>query len=198
MKKIITLVIFILFVATSNVQAGEPLKTLKTEIDQVINILSDPAFKDPSKKEAQRESLWVIINRVFDFKIMSRLTLANNWSLFTPEQQKEFSKVFGRFLGDTYLNKIQSSFSGEQVKYLGDETLTNNRSVVMTKIIGKDREIPIDYNMILTDGKWKIYDVKIEGISLLKNYRSQFGNILINEKPEKLIAQLKSKVKKLD
>jgi len=126
---------------------------------------------------------------------MARLTLARNWQAFTPSQQEEFSGLFGQFLGNTYLDKIQSGFSDEQVEYTGEELLSVTKAVVMTNLIRKGVKTPIHYSLQKKGDSWRIYDVKIEGVSLLKNYRTQFSNILIREKPEGLIAMLKNKLK---
>jgi phospholipid transport system substrate-binding protein len=196
MKKIIPLILSLSLLFVTKAYGEEPLDVLKTAVDQVISILEDSTYK--GKSELQHEALWNIMEKIFDFNMMSRRTLANNWKSFTPQEQKEFSGVFGRFLGDNYLNKIQSEFSGEKVEYLGQEMITGKKALVMTKILRKSVQTPIDYGMFLRNGKWKIYDVKIEGVSLLKNYRSQFIDILIKETPRQLIDRLKEKLNKYD
>ena len=192
MKKIMPLIFCLLIFITPDVHGEEPLNTLEEAIDSVISILEDPAYKD--KPELQHKILWNVIREIFDFNIMSRRTLANNWKSFSPQEQKEFSEVFGIFLGDMYLNKIQTGFSGEKVNYLGQEMVSSKKANVMTKLIRKNVETPIYYGMFIRDGEWKIYDVKIEGVSLMKNYRAQFGELLIKETPRKLIERLKQKL----
>lgn len=192
MKKILPLILIVLFLFTGLAYSEEPLAELKVSVDRVINILADPVYKDDQK--SQREAIWKIINDIFDFKMMSRMTVAKNWKAFTPQEQDEFAQVFGRFLGDSYLNKIQAEFSGEKVEYLEQEMLSDQRAVVMTSILRKDVKVPMDYGMILRDNKWKVYDVKIEGVSLMKNYRSQFNDILIKETPRQLIERLRLKI----
>lgn len=194
MKKLLLVLIFVLTAGLSNVYADEPLTVLKGEIDKVFNILNDETYKDESNKEEQHNRLWNIIKGIFDFKIMSRYTLARNWRDFTPEEQQEFAEVFGRFLGNNYLNKIQSGFSGQEVEYLGDEMVSDGKAVVKTNIIKNNVKTPVNYNMRLNNNTWKIYDVKIEGVSLLKNYRSQFGSILLKDKPGQLIESIKAKI----
>ncbi len=192
MKKIVPLILIVLFLFTGLAYSEEPLAELKISVDRVINILADPVYKDDQK--SQREAIWKIINDIFDFKMMSRMTVAKNWKAFTPQEQDEFAQVFGRFLGDSYLNKIQAEFSGEKVEYLEQEMISDQRAVVMTSILRKDVKVPMDYGMILRDNKWKVYDVKIEGVSLMKNYRSQFNDILIKETPRQLIERLRLKI----
>lgn len=195
MKKLILFFIIILFTCTFNVYADTPLEILKEKIDKVFSILNDPAYSDKTKKDAEHDKLWEIFKNAFDFKSMSRLALGANWRSFSKEEQNEFASVFGRFLSNTYLDKIQSDFTDEKVKYVGEDMLSNNRVVVLTNIIRNGVETPVNYNMFKEGGLWKIYDVKIEGVSLLKNYRSQFTSILLREKPRDLIEMLKKKLK---
>lgn len=196
MKKLI-IIIFITLLAsfTYSAQASEPFNILKEKIDRVFSVLNDPAYSDAAKKTEQHDILWGIIDEAFDFKAMARLTLAKNWQAFTPEQQDEFARVFGQFLGNTYLDKIQSTFTDEHVEYTGEELLTDTKAVIMTNLIRKGVKTPIYYSLQNKDGLWKIYDVKIEGVSLLKNYRTQFSSLLLKEKPEGLITMLKEKLK---
>lgn len=192
MKKLLALIFIALFLFSGGAYGEEPLDVLKVSVDRVINILEDPAFKEDQK--SQREAIWKIIDDIFDFKMMSRMTVAKNWKAFTPEEQDEFAAVFGRFLGNSYLNKIQAEFSGEKVEYIEQEMVSGQRALVMTSILRKDVKVPMDYGMIFRDNKWKVYDVKIEGVSLMSNYRSQFNDILIKETPRQLIDRLKQKI----
>jgi phospholipid transport system substrate-binding protein len=196
MKKVkLFICIFILLACIVNVYASEPFDILKEKIDRVFSVLNDQAYSDPTKKTEQHDILWGIIDEAFDFNGMARLTLAKNWKAFTPGQQDEFSLVFGQFLGNTYLDKIQSTFSDEKVEYTGEESLSDTKAVVMTNLIRKGVKTPIYYSLQKNGATWKIYDVKIEGVSLLKNYRTQFSEILLKERPEGLIAMLKEKLK---
>jgi len=195
MKKLFLLLLITMMFGVSNSYGAEPLIILKGEIDRVFSILNDTKYEDETKKEEQYNNLWEIIDGIFNFKIMSRFTLANNWRNFSPEQQKEFEEVFGRFLGNNYLDKIQSGFSGEKVEYVGEDMINDKKAVVMTNIMKNNVKTPVNYGMIRQGSSRKIYDVKIEGVSLLKNYRSQFRGILMKKKPDQLIDSLKNKLK---
>lgn len=196
MNKLFLLFSITLLINAYNVHAAEPFIILKGEMEQVFSILNDPMYSNETKKDEQSDKLWKLIENAFDFNVMSRLTLANNWKSFSSEQQDEFARVFGKFLGNTYLDKIQSDFSDEQVEYVGEDILTDTKAVVMTNIIRNGIKTPINYSMLNTGTTWKIYDVKIEGVSLLKNYRTQFTSILLKEKPAELIEMLKNKINK--
>lgn len=196
MKKAILILCFsILMGCIDSVNASEPFNILKEKIDGVFNVLNDKAYSDPAKKTEQHDILWGIIEEAFDFNGMARLTLARNWQAFTPEQKNEFAQLFGQFLGNTYLDKIQSVFSDEYVEYTGEEVLSDTKAVVMTNLVRKGVKTPIHYSLQKSGATWRIYDVKIEGVSLLKNYRTQFSEILLKEKPEGLITILREKLK---
>jgi phospholipid transport system substrate-binding protein len=198
MKRIFTFLLLLFFVAPALSFGSQPMETLKSSVDSVINTLKDADYQSPSQKQDQLEKIWGIFEQIFDFKEMARRTLANNWKSFTPQQQEEFSDIFGKFLGNNYLGKIQAEFRGESVDYVSHEMLTDSKAMVKTKILRRGVETPIDYSMLLKDGAWKIYDVKIEGVSLLKNYRAQFRSILMNKSPEYLIDMLKKKLEEQD
>jgi phospholipid transport system substrate-binding protein len=177
-----------------------PMDMLKVPIDEVVSILNDPQFKnaasDPDVKKAQREKLWKVMDGIFDYTFISKSTLGRfHWEkTFSTLQQNEFVTVFSKFLGNTYLEKIQEGYQNEKVIFLSEEIINPSKAVVKTSISGKKTEIPVDYLMRGKDGDWRIYDVNIEGVSLVQNYRSQFNSFLLNNSADKLIDQLKSKI----
>jgi phospholipid transport system substrate-binding protein len=121
--------------------------------------------------------------------------LAQDWKNFTPEQRKEFTEVFTDLLKNTYIDKIQSEFQNETIQFLTEEKVSDDKALVKTKVIRNGKiEIPMDYSMRHRDGAWKVYDVAIEGVSMVKNYRTQFKDILAKESPAQLITRLKDKV----
>lgn len=178
-----------------NAYSAQPIDILQTAIDQVIFILEDPAYQDGAQTESQKEKLYGIIKSIFDFEEMSKRTLARNWKDFSPEQQAEFTETFGDFLSGNYLKKIQSGFQGEKVVYLDYEIIGGTKAIVDTKILRESVEIPVNYSMLISNNTWRIYDVKIEGVSLTKNYRVQFNSILMKKSPDDLIETLKEKLK---
>ena len=124
---------------------AQPLDTLKGPIDKVVAILNDPQYKDSAQRHRQHEHLWQVIREVFDFNMISRLSLARNWKELPPAEQKEFSAVFSEFLGNTYINKIQGEYQDEKVVFMEQEMLTASKAAVKTKIIRKNVEVPIEY-----------------------------------------------------
>ena len=198
MKKIIVILVFLFIGIPSLVahSAQQPLDALQGPIDQVIAILNDPQYQDVTHKDLERQKIWKIIRELFDFTEMAKRSLARNWRTFTPEQRKRFSGIFAEFLGNTYLDKMQKGYQNERVIYMKQEMVTDSKALVKTKILRENLEMPVNYSMRMRKGTWKVYDVNIEGVSLVKNYRTQFGKILLKKTPDQLIERLKEKVKK--
>ena len=194
MKKAIFLLVLILLGSPAFVWGAQPMDVLKGAVDQAMNILKDPAYQTAANQEAQQQRIWEVIIGLFDLEEMARRTLARNWRSFSSEQKKEFSDLFGEFIGTNYLNKIQKGFKDEKVTYLSQELFTETKAQVKTNIIRETTEIPVNYGMIKRAGTWKVYDVTIEGVSLMKNYRTQFNRILMKDSPDKLIGMLKKKI----
>jgi phospholipid transport system substrate-binding protein len=171
------------------------MAVIKTPIDAVIAILNDPQYSSAGAKSAQRDKIWKTVKPMFDFTEISKRAVANNWKEFTDTEKAQFADVFAQFLGNTYIDKIQGEYHNEQIVYIGQEFYKNIYAKVKTQIIRETIEIPVNYRMFKNaEGQWKIYDIIIEGVSLVKNYRSQFANILINKKPAQLIQQLSEKL----
>ncbi len=177
--------------------AAEPTDTLQVHIDEVVSILKDPQYQTDAQKDQQREKIWKIIHQIFDFERISKLSLGKYWKDFNPKQLKEFTDLFTDLLGDTYLKKIQGEYKNEKVNYLSQEIGSDSNSdkaQVKTEIVRENVKIPVDYSLWNNKGVWRIYDVKIEGVSLVKNYRNQFQKILLNKTPDNLIEKLKNKL----
>ncbi len=170
-----------------------PMETLQKPMNEIVRILKDPQYLEKDKKEVQREKLWKIIREVFDFREMSKRSLARNWKRFNSGQRDQFTDVFSTLLGNIYLNKVQGGYHDEKIVYLGEEIIKDKKAIVKTKIVRENDEIPMDYRMRLHGMKWKIYDIIIEGVGLVKNYRTQFKKILRKESPDQLIKRLKKK-----
>lgn len=193
MKKLLCLCVWSIVGASVGICAVQPMEILKPPVEEIVSLLNDPKYKDPAQKEAQEDKIWQIVRGLFDFTEMSKRTLARHWLDFSPPQRKEFTDVFGKFLGDLYIEKIQSGYQNEKVVFTDQEMVSDDKAVVKTKIVRPNAEIPVDYSMIREKDGWRIYDVNIEGVSLVKNYRTQFNDILFKESPEKLIERLKKK-----
>jgi phospholipid transport system substrate-binding protein len=192
-KKIIFISMLTLILIPIFNAGAQPLETLKVAVDEAMKILDDPQYKGEAQKETQRDEIWKVIRQVFDLEGIAQITLGRNWRQFNQAEKNEFTEVFGRFLGNNYVEKIQSGFSGEKVEYLEQEKITDTKAMVKTKIVRESMEIPVDYKMHKTGADWKVYDVIIEGVSLIKNYRTQFNSFLMKKTPKELIETIKKK-----
>lgn len=183
----------VVLIFSTTVFAGEAMNQLRGPIEQVIEILKDPNYKAPDKKQEQREKIFAITNQAFDFIEMSKRSLGKNWRTFTPEQRKNFTDVFADHLNNTYMDKVQNQYQDETVEFIDEEKLGDDKAVVKSFIKRRSVNVPVDYSMILVDKRWRVYDVNIEGVSLIKNYRSQFDELLAKETPEQVIERLRKK-----
>ncbi len=174
--------------------AASPLEDLKIPIETVLSLLKDPVYKNPDQRQQQRDKIMVITRKLFDFTEMSKRALARNWKSFSSLEQQQFADVFADHLSNSYMDKIQGEYKDETIIFLNQEAVSDGKSLVKTKIQRQTKDIPVDYSMYSIDNQWRVYDVNIEGVSLIKNYRTQFDQILAKESPAQLIERLKKKV----
>ena len=157
--------------------AGAPTEQIRGTIDRAIETLKDPALAAKGKREERRGLLRKEIAPAFDFAEMSKRSLGTRWRERTPEERDRFVPLFRELLENSYLGKIEA-YEGEVIRY-DKETVDGPYAEVKTLVVTrKGQEHPVDYRMLGDGGKWRIYDVVIEGISLVNNYRSQFNSIL--------------------
>jgi ABC-type transport system involved in resistance to organic solvents, auxiliary component len=193
-KQFAVITILILFVFSIPVYAGAPMATVEVNVKKVLDVLRDPKLKGPSAKETKKEKLRVIYKGMFDEVEFSRRTLARNWTKLSPAQQTEFIVLFEQVLEKAYIDKILD-YSNEKVDFYKENIISGNQAEIQTKVVTSSKEIPIFYRVTLKDGKWKVYDVVVENVSLVQNYRTQFNDILANKTPEQLLDVLRKKVK---
>jgi phospholipid transport system substrate-binding protein len=189
--------LMILLVLTG--QAGQsatasPMEALEIPIETVLSLLKDPIYKNPDHRQQQRDKIFAITRKLFDYNEMSKRALARNWKSFSPQEQLQFVDVFADHLSNSYMDKVQGEYKGETIVFLGQEMLADGKALVTTKVQRQPSDISVDYSMLLVDNQWRVYDVNIEGVSLIKNYRTQFDQILVKESPAQLIERLKKKV----
>jgi phospholipid transport system substrate-binding protein len=175
--------------------SATPLETIKPQVDQALEVLRDPALKAESAKATKEKKIWTILDSVFDYTELSKRTLAQNWKKFSPDQQKEFISLFGKLLGTVYMDRI-IAYKDEKVVFGKVINLSDKMAEVQSEVIQSSKSIPIHYRMIIVNGEWKVYDVVIEGVSLVQNYRTQFRDILTTKSPEDLLKTLREKTRK--
>jgi len=181
--------------AGKTVQASGITEGLKATIDQVISVVTDPQYKDD--RTARRTKMKDIIFPKFNFLEMGKRSLGKKrWKERTPEERRAFVDVFGKLLENSYANKLES-YSDEKINYI-DEIVKGKYAMVKTEVVRKNGSVNVDYKLIESPSEWRVYDIVVEGVSLIKNYRSQFGKIIHNDSFEALMDKLNAKVKKLE
>lgn len=192
--KLIILFVFLFFI-TAHLESNQvsPKERVKLTVDKVIEILKDPKYKSKDKAQQRRTLLRNEISKIFDFEEMSKRSLGIYWRERTPQEKKEFVELYKDLLERSYSGKIES-YTDEKIIYY-DERIDNNKfAEVKTKIITTEKkEIPIDYRLYFDGKEWKVYDVVIEGVSLISNYRSQFSKIIRNFSYQELVKRMKAK-----
>jgi len=194
-KQGIALTLIILLIIPLSVYAGAPLDSVKGHVNKVLDVLRDPALKGESGKKTKRQKIRSISDKMFDYSELSRRTLGQDWKKLNPAQQNEFADLYKSLLEDAYADKI-INYTDEKVAFSKENQLSEKTFEVQTTVLTKKADIPIYYRVIQKDGEWKVYDVVIEGVSLINNYRNQFREILMNKSPEVLIDTLRKKVGK--
>src|SRR5918911_4966406 len=178
--------------ATSTVQAGEPQEKVRETVDAVLAVLQDKALQGPDNTDRRREKMRQAVFQRFGFQEMAQRALGPYWPKRTPAEKKEFIGLFGELLERSYINKIES-YTGEQMVQYTRETIDKDGyASVRTAVVNKrDLNVEVEYKLLHRDGDWQVYDVIIEGVSLVNNYRTQFHNIVSQESYEALVKKLK-------
>jgi phospholipid transport system substrate-binding protein len=175
------------------VLAGEPTEQIKETTEKAISVLSDPTFRAPERMEERQRRLREIADERFDWEEMARRSLARHWAQRTDEEKREFVALFSHLLERTYMDRVDN-YSGEKVLYEGD-TIDGDYGTVTVKIItNANTKIPAEYRVKRRENGWFIYDISVEGVSLINNYRTQFNSIILKSSYETLIKRLKAKV----
>jgi phospholipid transport system substrate-binding protein len=176
--------------------AGVPTDQLRAQIDRVIKTVDDPDLKKDGKATERRAAVRKIAFETFDFEEMSKRALARHWQARTPAEREEFVKLFADLLERAYVSKIEN-YGGEKIAYNGD-TIEGDAALVKTKIVTKQgTDVPVDYRMVKRNDRWLVYDVVIEGVSLINNYRTQFNKIIQTSSYQSLVDRMKTRQNEL-
>ncbi|MBF0572255.1 MAG: ABC transporter substrate-binding protein [Desulfamplus sp.] len=175
---------------------------LRNGVNAIVETLNDPALAGAEQKEAKKEALFSKAESIFDFNEFSKGALGSNWQRFSKSQQSDFSKYFARLIANTYLEKIDDeNFKDLKITYLKTDMLDSTKSGIeradiQSEVFHNKITTPVHYRMMRKKGgSWKIYDVKIEGVSLVGNYREQYRT-RFNDSPDKIIKEIKEKIEK--
>ncbi|PJC76435.1 MAG: toluene tolerance protein [Syntrophobacterales bacterium CG_4_8_14_3_um_filter_58_8] len=193
-RPIVVLNIIIPLLFSLPVYAGPPLDAVQANVNKVLEVLRDPKLKAASAKEIRKEKLRLIYERMFDDVELSKRTLSRHWNSMNVAQRKEFVLLFRQVLEKAYIDKILA-YTDEKIVFDRENMVSETQAEIQTIIVTASKEIPITYRVILKGGAWKVYDIVIENVSLVLNYRTQFNDILAKNTPEQLLEILRKKVK---
>ena len=168
-----------------------PTVVVRGTIDEVLRLVTDEGLKKPDQEAHRRKLLEETIGQHFDFEEMAKRSLAAHWRNRSEAEHREFVQLFQTLLSKTYAGKIEN-YSGEKVEYL-KERLRDSYAEVQTTIVSQKTEISLDYRLLLKDENWLVYDVVVDGVSLVKNYRVQFDRIIRDSSYEELVKTLREK-----
>jgi phospholipid transport system substrate-binding protein len=172
--------------------AGEPTQQMKQTTDKILSVLSNPDLKAPGKALERKKQFSQALDERFDWEELSRRSLARHWVERTPQEKKDFVSLYRDLLERTYLEKVDD-YSGETVRYEG-ETLDGEYATVKIKVLTKqNREIAVEYRMLKKGTAWRVYDITIEGVSLVNNYRQQFNSLLQKSTFQEVLQRLREK-----
>lgn len=190
----VTLLAALLFSALSlPAYAGEPTETVRRHVTQTLQVLRDPALQGPSRAQERRAAVRRIARDAFDFAEMSRRALGSHWQQRTPAERERFVTAFTGLLERAYFSRIDSYEGGSSVRYL-DETVADDTATVRTTVVTeKGSTIPVDYLMHREGTRWVVHDVRLEGVSLVANYRTQFHRVITTSSYDDLVRRIESK-----
>ena len=177
--------------------AGVPTDGIKETTDRILAVVSDPALKGPENKKKRGLLIRKAVDERFNWEAMTKRSLARHWRKRTEAEKKEFVALFGKLLERTYLDKV-GSYSGEKVIYVG-ETIDGRYGTVTAKILTHSQtEVEVRYRLKELNGDWQVYDISVEGVSLVNNYRKQFSSIILRSSYDELVKKLRAKVAEKD
>lgn len=194
-ERFLVLCVFLLFPAVlpCPASAGGPLDQARETTDKILAILKDPGMKDASKAQEKKALIGKVVDERFDWEELSRRSLGRHWANRTEEERRAFVTLFRELLERTYLDRVEE-YSGEQISYVGEKVDGDFATVEAKFLTAQRTEIPLLYRMRLKGDAWMFYDVVIEGVSLVGNYRNQFQSILSRRPYEELVRMLQEKV----
>jgi phospholipid transport system substrate-binding protein len=172
--------------------AGPASDQVKASVDRVLKLVQDPELKKPQNAEKRRAQIREVARGLFDFEEMAKRALARHWAARNPEQRKRFTDLFADLLENSYVSKIES-YGGEKIVYLPEQADSETVTVRSKIVTQRGTEIPLDYRLQKEGDRWEVYDVSIEGVSLVGNYRSQFNKIITQNSFDELMKKMEQK-----
>ena len=193
-KWVISIVILAVL-ATGTASAGEPLEKIQETVEDVLAILADESLRSPERQALRRDKLRQAVYQRFGFEEMARRALGRHWRKLSKDQRQEFMDLFSDLLERSYVGKIESAGTDSQVSYTKETVDEEGFASVLTTVTTSTSEIEVEYRLLKRDSDtpWEVYDVVIEGVSLINNYRTQFNNIIHRTSYDNLVKHLRLK-----
>jgi phospholipid transport system substrate-binding protein len=189
---VIVVMLAVAMAAGRDAWAGAPTEQLRTQIERAIKVLEDPELAKESRMPERRAAIRQIANEIFDFTETTRRSLGPHWQARTPQEREEITRLFADLLERSYIGKIEM-YSGEKIQFIGD-SVDGDQANVRTRLVTRQgTEVPVDYRMHRVGDRWLSYDVVIEGVSLVANYRAQFNKIIQTSGYASLVKRLVAK-----
>jgi phospholipid transport system substrate-binding protein len=193
---VVAALMLVVLVAGREAGAAEPTNQLRGQMERVLKLLGDPALKPPAKARERRVAMRAIADDIFDFTETAKRALGRHWAGRTPAQREQFVQLFADLLERSYISKVEL-YGGETIQYTGD-TVDGDQAAVGSRIVTRQGlHVPIQYRMQRKGDRWLVYDVVIEGVSLVANYRSQFNKIIQTSSFEELVKKMKTRQEEL-
>ncbi len=200
MKRVVICFMAVFLLAVPVFAAPGPTETLKPVLTDLTNILLDKNLKGDAHRKERRAKIMTEVKKGFDFREMSKRVLGGTWRTISAEQQQQFTELMTKLLENVYIGKFEEYEEHAEkygIKYVG-ELVKGRRAQVTTEIAGGEKGRLVHYILQLNDGKWKVYDINIEGMSLIRNYQEQFKSILRTEKFAGLVKTIEKKIAELE
>jgi phospholipid transport system substrate-binding protein len=186
--RLITLIAVVVLGLASAASAGQPTEQLRAYTDQVVKVLQNPALSLPERREAVKH----LADEAFDVSETAKRALGPHWQQRTPAEREEFVKLFANLLEQTYIARIDE-YGGEKLTYVSEQ-VDGDRAIVRARITTKNgTDVPIESRLLQRESRWLIYDILVENLSLISNYRSQFDRVIRTTSYEELVKRLKTR-----
>jgi phospholipid transport system substrate-binding protein len=192
-KNLALIAIFIMSLTVTGAMAAEPLQVAQEVIEQALGILNNPAYAGPAHKEQRHQLVKEIVDRRFDYREMAKRSLGPTWHKLNNSQRDEFVRLFANLLEASYSDKIDRYAKHVKIDYTG-QSVDDGYAEVRTVVVRPNDRIPLTYRLFNAPGSWMVYDVIIEGVSLVNNYRSQFARVIHESSYAELVRRLRTKV----
>ena len=190
---VIALILLTIWLTPGPAAGGVPTDQIKSTVDKALVVLKDPRLKPASKTKERREQLRQILFARFDFSEMAKRALGANWRRRTPKEQDEFVRLFSDLLERAYADTIESYSGEEKILYVGERLDDGYADISSRVLTSKGEEFSLNYRAHFISGEWRVYDVVVENISMVNNYRSQFNRVITNASYEELVRRLRDK-----